>query len=223
MAATFGPACRLPTWIQFFRPKSDRAHRVLRQIVAQFQLGILQEAREFPPEGERVVRRLAQGAGRQGSVAGRLDLPADDLHQWLGPLQTQRVARGVVEVLCARQGVDPEQVVDPRHHARRRRIGGVELGRLEELSPRMRPTAGMHHLRPAHVIVGGIAVGLQNAFELSQEFLWPVAPSPQPEVEHHPASRPAVLPEIGLMVLAPPIVHLHIDRRFIGLNVTPAD
>jgi hypothetical protein len=29
-----------------------RPHRVLRQVVAQLQLGILQEARELPPEGK---------------------------------------------------------------------------------------------------------------------------------------------------------------------------
>ena len=154
---------------------------------------------------------------------GCLDLRADYLQQWLGPLQPQRMARGVVEVLCARQGVDPEQLVDPRHDARGGRIAGVELGRLEKLPSRMRPAACMHDLRPAHVIVGGIAVGLQNAFELAQEFLRPVAPPPQTEVEHYAASRSAVLPQIRLMVLPPPVVHLHVDRCFIGLNVTAAE
>ena len=81
----------------------------------------------------------------------------------------------------------------------------------------------MHHCRPAHAIVGDIAVGLQDAFELSQEFLGPVAPPTQTEVEHYAASRPAVLPEIGLMVLPSPIVHLHVYRRFICLNVTTAE
>src|ERR1039458_2803815 len=203
--------------------KSYRAHRVLRQVVAQFQLGIFQEARELPPERECVVRRLAQRAGRQGCVAGCLDLRADYLQQWLGPLLPQRMARGVIEVLFARQGVDPEQLVDPRHDARGDRIAGVELGRVEKLPSRMRPASGMHDLRPAHVIVSAIAVGLQNAFELPQEFLRSVAPPPQTEVEHYAASWPAVLPQIRLMVLPPPIVHLYVYRRFIGLNVTAAE
>ena len=99
----------------------------------------------------------------------------------------------------------------------------VERSRLEELPSRVRPTGGMHQLRPAHVIVGDIAVGLQDAFELSQKFLWSVAHPPQAEVEHHAATRFAVLPEIPLMVFAPPIMHLHIDRGFIGLNVTAAE
>src|ERR1017187_7069637 len=109
MAATFGPACWLPTWIQFFRPRATG--RIERQVVAQFQLGMLQEARELPPERKCVVRRLAQRAGRQGCVASCLGLHADYLQQWLGPLQPQRMARGVIEVLFARQGVDPEQLV----------------------------------------------------------------------------------------------------------------
>src|ERR1035437_368630 len=104
------------------------------------------------------------------------------------------MARGVVEVLFARLGIDPEQIIDPRHNARGGGIAGVELGRLEEFPSRVRPAAGMHHLRPAHAIVSAIAVGLQNAFELSQEFLWSVAPPPQAELEHHAASRSAVLP-----------------------------
>jgi hypothetical protein len=87
----------------------------------------------------------------------------------------------------------------------------------------MRPTCGMHHLRPADAIVSAIAVGLQNALKLSQEFLGPVAPPPQAEVEHHATPRPAVLPQIRLVVLPSPIVHLHINGRFICLNVTTAE
>jgi hypothetical protein len=36
----------------------------------------------------------------------------DDRHQWLGSLQTQDVARGTIEFLLARQGVDSEQFID---------------------------------------------------------------------------------------------------------------
>jgi hypothetical protein len=48
------------------------------------------------------------------------------------------MARGVVEVQFTRLGVDPEQVIDPRHHARSRHVAGIELGRLEELPSRVR-------------------------------------------------------------------------------------
>src|SRR5438034_9889000 len=54
-----------------------RTHRVLRQIVTQLQLRVLQEARQLPPLRNRVVRRLPQRTRRQGSVARSLDLPAD--------------------------------------------------------------------------------------------------------------------------------------------------
>jgi len=64
MAATFGPDLLAPTMDPVLSAQSYRAHRVLRQVVAQFQLGILQEARELSPERERVVRRFAQRAGR---------------------------------------------------------------------------------------------------------------------------------------------------------------
>src|ERR1035437_4690046 len=55
------------------------------------------------------------------------------------------MACGVVEVLFARQSVDPEQFVDPCHDARGGRIGGVELGGLEELPSRVRliPSSGL--------------------------------------------------------------------------------
>src|ERR1035437_9034696 len=104
------------------------------------------------------------------------------------------MARGMVVVLRARLGVDPEQVVDRLHNARSRHVAGVEFGRLEELPARVRPAGGMHHLRPAHAVIGDLAVGLQNAFELSQKLLGSVAPPPQAEAEHYAASRSAVLP-----------------------------
>jgi hypothetical protein len=46
MAATRSPASLLPTCIQFRRAKSYRVHRVLGQVVAQFQFLIFQEAAE---------------------------------------------------------------------------------------------------------------------------------------------------------------------------------
>ena len=45
----------------------------------------------------------------------------------------------------------------------------------------------------------------------------------QTEVEHDASSGSAVLPQIGLMILSSTLVHLHIDRGFIRLNVTAAD
>ena len=81
----------------------------------------------------------------------------------------------------------------------------------------------MYHFRPADLIVGRIAVRLENAFELSQELLRPFASTAETEVEHHASSGSAVLPQIGLMILSSALAHLHINWGFIRLNVTPAD
>ena len=75
-------------------------------------------------------------------------------------LQTQHVSCGVIELLLARHRIDPEQLIDQFHQARGDHVVGVELDGIEELPPRMRPTAGMHQLRPAHLFVRDIAVGL---------------------------------------------------------------
>src|SRR5664280_3501221 len=87
----------------------------------------------------------------------------------------------------------------------------------------MSPTSGMYHSRPADLLVGGIAVSLENAFELSQEPPRSIAPTTQTEVEHHTSSGSAVLPQVGLMILSSSLAHLHIDRGFVRLNVTSAD
>jgi len=96
----------------------------------------------------------------------------------------------------------------------------MEFHRIEKVPPRMRPATRVHHFRPAYMLIGTIAVGLQNAFEVAQELLGTFPPAPQAEIEHHSAPRPAVLPEISLMILPSPVVHLYIHRSFIGLNVT---
>src|SRR5260370_42331633 len=87
----------------------------------------------------------------------------------------------------------------------------------------MRPTSGMYHSRPTDLVIRYIAVGLENAFELSQEPLRPIASATQAEIEHHASSGATVLPEVGLVILSPPLADLHNDWGFIRLNVTPAD
>src|ERR1700687_2358219 len=59
----------------------------------------------------------------------------------------------------------------------------------------MSPTSGMYHSRPTDLVIRCIAVGLENAFELSQKMLWPIASTTQAKVEHHGSSGPTVLPE----------------------------
>src|SRR5438094_3568124 len=87
----------------------------------------------------------------------------------------------------------------------------------------MSPARGVYHSRPTDLVIRRIAVGLQNAFELSQEPLRSIASATQTEVEHHDSSRATVLPQIRLMILSPALACLHIDWGFVRLNVTPAD
>ena len=77
------------------------------------------------------------------------------------------MTRSVIHLLGAGFGVDGKQIIHPLHDARRHSILRMQLHRIDELPPRMRPAHSMHHLRPADVLVSGIAVGLQDAIELS--------------------------------------------------------
>ena len=65
--------------------------------------------------------------------------------------------------------VDGKQFVHPGHNRSCNRVPWVELHSLEKLPSSMSPTSGMYHSRPADLIVGRIAVSLENAFELAQE------------------------------------------------------
>lgn len=75
----------------------------------------------------------------------------------------------------------------------------------------------MYHSRPTDLVVGGIAVSLENTFELSQEPLRPIAATTQLEIEHHGSPGSAVLPQIGLMIFSSALAGLHIDRGFVRL------
>src|SRR5205085_12229978 len=90
-------------------------------------------------------------------------------------------------------------------------------------SVRVRSTAGMHDLGSAYLFISGVAITLQDAFELSQKSLGAVASTPEPKIEHYIAARPAVLPQVGLMVFASSVVHLHAHWRFICLDIRAAD
>ena len=48
-----------------FATKRHRAHGVFGEIVAEFEFRVFQEAREFRPKRQRVVRGFAQGASGQ--------------------------------------------------------------------------------------------------------------------------------------------------------------
>ena len=81
----------------------------------------------------------------------------------------------------------------------------------------------MDHLRSADAIVGSIAIGLQEAFVVTKKTQWPFTFAPRAEVEDGTANRSSILPEVGLLVLAAAIAHLHIHRRFVRLNITSTE
>src|SRR5664279_850653 len=130
------------------------------------------------------------------------------------------MTRSVIHVLLARFGVDGKQIIRQLHDARCSQVLRVQLNRVDELSSRMGPAHSMDDLRAANVVVSGIAIRLQEAFELLKKLLGPFASASQAEVEDDITARGSVLPEIGLMILAAAIVHLHLNRRLVGLDIT---
>jgi hypothetical protein len=86
----------------------------------------------------------------------------------------------------------------------------------------MRPARGLHESLATDMIVSAVTVGLQDAFKVAQELFGTFSLPTHSKVEYHRSARPAVLPEVSLMIFSPPIVHLHSNGRFIGLDVGAA-
>ena len=83
----------------------------------------------------------------------------------------------------------------------------------------MRPTSGMYHSRPTDLVIRCIAVGLENAFELSQEPLRPIASATKRK--SNTTLPPGDCIARGMLdgsYLGPRVSH--IDWGFIRLNVT---
>src|SRR5262245_62340190 len=83
----------------------------------------------------------------------------------------------------------------------------------------MRPTGGMHDIGAAHVVVCRIAVTLEYALEVAQEPFGTFPFPAHPKIEHYPSARPAVLPEVGLVIFVSQPLALDSYRCFIGLVV----
>src|ERR1039458_10460932 len=79
----------------------------------------------------------------------------------------------------------------------------------------------MHHLLSADTVVGRVAVGLQNALEVTQKAGRSFATASYAELEDRRATRRSVLPQVSLMIGAPAIVCLHLDGGLIRLDVAP--
>jgi len=77
----------------------------------------------------------------------------------------------------------------------------------------------MYDLWAAQVVVCRIAVTLEYALEVAQEPFGTFPFPAHPKIEHYPSTRPAVLPEVGLVISASHPLALDSDRGFIGLDV----
>src|SRR5260370_36795846 len=81
------------------------------------------------------------------------------------------------------------------------------------------PTRCMHNLGATHMIVCRIAIILEYALEVAQEPFGTFPFPAHPKVEHHRSARPAVLPEVGLVIFTFCALRLYVDRRLIGLDI----
>src|SRR5664280_940533 len=146
-----------------------RAHRVLSDVVAQLQLWIVEKARELVPQPKGVGAGLAEWTRRKRRSACSFDLHLDFSEHRRSPFHAQRMTTRMVHPLITRMGVDGKQLSHLHQDPRRDQVLLIELHCLVELSSRMRPTSGVHHLRSADTVVGRIVVRLQNAFEVAEK------------------------------------------------------
>ncbi len=75
----------------------------------------------------------------------------------------------------------------------------------------------MHQLGSADVVVGLIAVGLQNPFPVAQELFGALAPAAQLKLKHRFPIRLAVLPQVGLVIFTTLVMHLDGNRGLVSL------
>src|SRR6202023_4116927 len=106
-------------------------------------------------------------------------------------------------------GIDGKKLIHLRHDANRDLIFGIEFDCIEELSPGMRPPRGVHDTLSTDMIVGSIAVTLEDPLEVTQEPFGTFSFPAHPKIENDWANRSAVFPEGSLVIFAPTLVHLH--------------
>jgi hypothetical protein len=129
----------------------------------------------------------------------------------------------VTESSLACSGIDSEKFVHLRHDSDCALIFGIEFKRFEELPPRVRPAPRMHDLGSADMIVGAVAIALEDALEVAQEPLGTLSFPAKPKVKHYHSTWCAVLPKVGLVVFASAVVHLHCHRGFVCLDIIPCE
>src|SRR6266481_8567752 len=115
--------------------------------------------------------------------------------------------------------IDSKKFIYLRHDPDRALIFGIDFERLEELSPGMRPARCMDDSGSADVIIGPVSVTLEDALEVTQESFRPFSFTTHSKVEDYGPLRATVLPKVGLVVFSSAIMHLHIHRGLVCLDV----
>src|SRR5665213_2450678 len=91
-------------------------------------------------------------------------------------------------------GIDQKQPVDPLNQFSCAAVVRIQFERLKHLPAGMRPTGGTDHLRSTRMVIGDIAVGLQNTLERAEKLFRAFAPASHPEVEDDASSGLSILP-----------------------------
>jgi hypothetical protein len=69
------------------------------------------------------------------------------------------------------------------------------------------------------LLASRVTITLEDALKVAKETPRPFPFPAHPEVEDHHSTRPAVLPQIGLVIFATHAFRLNAHRRFIGLDI----
>src|SRR6266567_1457067 len=89
-----------------FSTQGHAAHGIFREVVAELQFQIIEEADELFPDSHRVVAGLTGSAFGQHRLTHLQDVSADLGEKRRGLLVAQSMAGGMVHVAVARLGID---------------------------------------------------------------------------------------------------------------------
>jgi hypothetical protein len=105
--------------------QSHGTHRILREVIAQFQFWIFQESCELPPKCESVVAGFAERTGGQCNRLRCLDLAANIIEKRFGGFLTPCMARRSSQRFAASVSINGKQFVNARHNRSRNRVSGI--------------------------------------------------------------------------------------------------
>jgi hypothetical protein len=135
-------------------------HRILGEIVTQFQFWIVEESGQLFPECQRVFACLTGLASGQHGLTRGQDVLADFIEYGRRLFLAQEMTCGVIHFFLARLGVDQKQLVHQLNCANRAGILLVELDRIYKVPSRVAPAASVHHALAAQAALVGDGVSI---------------------------------------------------------------